>query len=180
MPRIPLHDFPNLASIIQPGWVVVDYGGGTNPSEFSHVVVDIAPTNAAAAGKKVIVADCQSLRGVIADKQFDFVIASHVAEHVENPIAFCRELVRTAKMGYIETPAPIYEAFFEWSEHKWMVETRGDALCFRAKTPENCPGRLMYDALGNRGLLEPLRRQHEPLLRTRFLWQDDFRWIVEG
>jgi hypothetical protein len=178
MPRVPLIGFPDLSKIIQPGWIVGDYGGGTNPSEFSNIVIDPYPTNAAERGKKVIVADCQNLKGIISDKYFDFVIASHVAEHLQNPIAFCRELMRTAKRGYIETPSITYELLFEWSEHIWLVTTRGDTLCFQAKSPENCEGHFVLFPLG--GSYEPLRYKHEPLLRTRFLWEHDFHWIVEG
>ena len=34
------------------------------------------------------------------------MIASHIAEHVDDPDAFCRELARASKAGYIETPSP--------------------------------------------------------------------------
>lgn len=180
MPRIECHDFPDLKKIIRPGWRVADYGGGTNPAECCQTVVDIAPTNAASLGKEVRIGDCQNLKEIVADKEFDFVIASHVAEHVENPIAFCRELIRTARAGYVETPAPLYEVFFEWYEHKWIVDIRGDALCFRQKTKETCPGRAIFDALGGTTAYEHLRSRHEPLFRTRLLWVDDFKWMVEG
>lgn len=180
MPRIPLQGFPDLSKIIEPGWLVGDYGGGTNPHDLSHVVVDPYPTNAKERGKEVIVADCQNLHGIIPDKHFDFVIASHVVEHVQNPISFCRELMRTAKAGYIETPSPMYETFFEWSEHLWSVSVRSDAICFSAKTPENCPGHMIFTAFGGNKPYEHLRSRHEPLLRTRLLWENDFQWIVEG
>lgn len=181
MPRIKLDGFPDFSKIIDPGWLVADYGGGTNPNDFSSVVVDILQTNALELGKKVILADCQNLRGKVADKQFDFVIASHVAEHVDNPIAFCRELIRTAKRGYIETPSPIYESFFEWSEHKWVVSIRGDAICFQTKTRESCPGMAIMNAFGGTtSPFEHIRSRHEPLLRTRFLWEDEFKWMIEG
>lgn len=40
------------------------------------------------------------------DKEFDFVYCSHVLEHVVDPIRACRELMRVARRGYIETPTP--------------------------------------------------------------------------
>ena len=38
------------------------------------------------------------------DNEFDFVIASHVIEHVEDFQFFIKELERVAKKGYIELP----------------------------------------------------------------------------
>lgn len=185
MPRIECDGFPDLNKIVQPGWRVADYGGGTNPFAGAHVVVDVDPggwegKDARALGIEVRTADVQDLRGVVADKEFDFVVASHIAEHVENPVAFCRELMRTAKGGYVEAPSPFYEVFFQWSEHKWLVEAKGDVLCFRQNTQENCPGRAVYNAFGGTGPYEHVRSLHEPNLRTRFLWERDFRWRVES
>src|SRR6185369_14551494 len=39
------------------------------------------------------------------DKFFDFSFCSHTLEDLRDPIAVCRELVRVAKSGYIETPS---------------------------------------------------------------------------
>ena len=36
---------------------------------------------------------------------FDFVYASHVLEHVDDPEAACGEMMRVAAAGYIETPS---------------------------------------------------------------------------
>lgn len=185
MPRLHLDGFPDFSKILQPSWKIADYGGGTNPNPAAQVVVDINPggwkgQDARELGLEVRTADVQNLRGVVKDKEFDFVIASHVAEHVENPIAFCKEMMRTAKAGYIETPAPTYELFFEWIEHRWVVGTMGDALCFREKSQDVLPGRMIFDAFGGTAPFEHLRTKHEPLLRTRFLWKDDFKWIIEG
>ena len=178
MPRLKCDGFPNLKSIIQPGWLVGDYGGGTNPSEFSTVVVDIAPTNAKERGKIVRIGDAQNLKGVVKDKEFDFVIASHIAEHMHDPVSFCREMMRTSKAGYIETPSPLYESFFEWTEHKWLVDIRGDSLYFREKNYNNCPGHMLHDYF--KGQQEGLRSKHDTSLRTRFLWDGDFKWIVDN
>jgi len=185
MPRIPLNDFPNYDEILQPGWRIADYGGGTNPYPGAHVVVDNNyggwdGKDAREMGFETRQGDVQNLKGIVADKEFDFVIASHVAEHVDNPVAFCREMMRTAKGGYIETPSPLYETFFQWAEHRWAVTTRGDALCFMANEEERVPGRMIFDAFGGTGPYEHLRARHEPLLRTRFLWKDSFKWIIEG
>ena len=38
------------------------------------------------------------------DNEFDFVIASHVIEHIEDFEFFLKELERISKKGYIELP----------------------------------------------------------------------------
>ena len=188
MPRKKIDGFPDLERIIEPGWKVADYGGGTNPSPFASVVVDIDVSserwegvNAREKGLEVREGDCTDLRSVVRDKEFDFVVASHVAEHVDNPIAFCQEMMRTSRAGYIETPSPLYEVLFAWDEHKWVVDARGDRLCFSARTQENNPAWEWFNSFDRTtARYEHLRSAHAPWLRTRFLWFDDFSWSVEG
>ncbi|MBK9798506.1 MAG: hypothetical protein IPP56_01845 [Bacteroidetes bacterium] len=42
-------------------------------------------------------------------------MASHIAEHIEEPEKFCSELQRVAKAGYIETPGAFSEFIFNGS-----------------------------------------------------------------
>ena len=50
-----------------------------------------------------------------ADNQFDYVIASHVIEHVDNPSNFVREVCRVSGgRGYIEFPQPPYEYLYDF------------------------------------------------------------------
>lgn len=44
-----------------------------------------------------------------AKRAFDFVYASHVLEHVEDPVQACREIMRVGAAGYVETPSPFLE-----------------------------------------------------------------------
>ena len=63
------------------------------------------------------------------DKEFDFVIASHVLEHISEPFQFCKELARIGHAGYIEVPTPFWDNLTEDSPdlvnnplgHKWWV-----------------------------------------------------------
>lgn len=56
------------------------------------------------------------------DGVFDYVIASHVIEHVEDPIEFVRELCRIGGgRGYIEFPLPIYEYLYDFDVHRHYV-----------------------------------------------------------
>ena len=68
--------------------------------------------------------------------------ASHVLEHTQDPASACKELMRIARAGYIETPSPFYEQGYNyphqqrgWSFHRWFVYLgEGDTLTFEPKT----------------------------------------------
>jgi SAM-dependent methyltransferase len=51
------------------------------------------------------------------DHEFDYVICSHVLEHVENPQAFVGELSRVAARGYLEFPMIHYDYLYNFKEH---------------------------------------------------------------
>lgn len=116
---------------------VLDVGGGSDPFPFATVVVDryLKPTEHRstifdAQGKPALVADIHDLP--FESKSFDFVVCSHVLEHVEDPIQACVELQRVAKAGYIETPTFMKDALFSWAQgmHRWYVVTHANHLIF--------------------------------------------------
>lgn len=55
------------------------------------------------------------------DKTFDYVISSHVIEHVNNPSIFLEEISRVGKRGYIEAPSLIGEYLIPKKSHKWVL-----------------------------------------------------------
>ena len=69
-----------------------------------------------------------------ADGAFDFVICSHVLEHVERPDAVIRELVRVARAGYIEVPEAASAKIVDFPSHLWWVTLQSGVLVFTAKS----------------------------------------------
>jgi len=57
------------------------------------------------------------------DKEFDFIISSHVLEHVADPRFFISELERIGKEGYIEVPTRLEDniVFENKSAHLWWI-----------------------------------------------------------
>ena len=56
------------------------------------------------------------------DGEFDYVIASHVLEHVPNPEIFMSEIYRVSKgRGYLEFPLPPYDYLFDFDVHTQLV-----------------------------------------------------------
>lgn len=76
---------------------------------------------------KLIVGEASDLP--FAGAAFDFVYASHVLEHVEEPEQACREIMRVGTAGYVETPSPLLEQGLALGDesspahwfHRWFV-----------------------------------------------------------
>ncbi len=65
------------------------------------------------------------------DKEFDYVICTHVIEHVNHPMSFKEEIERIGKSGYIELPTRLNDNMvFGCDEdiygHKWWFEFDDD------------------------------------------------------
>jgi len=117
---------------------VLDLGSGAFPNLRADVLCDgELVDNRHRAGLAVVVdrplvqADATALP--FRDRAFDFVIASHLAEHIQDPESFCRELARVAAAGYIETPSPLADAMLEEEYHVWRVGRRAGRIEFRTK-----------------------------------------------
>lgn len=121
-------------------WKVLDVGSGHRPNRRANVLIDNELNETEhRSGKKafvpldktMVVGD--ALNMPFADKEFDFIIASHIAEHIDDPEQFCKELVRVGKRGYIETPGAVDEFFLNEPFHKWIVSEKNKCLVFTEK-----------------------------------------------
>lgn len=166
---------------------VLDVGSGSDPFPLATHLCDrfIEPTHHR---HTAIVTDARPFKiGDVEllpyqDDEFDFVYCCHVLEHVEDPIAACRELQRVAKRGYIETPAPTKDLMMSWARgmHKWGVVARGNSLIFLEYTERELDGmrssllgRLVHSATTND--FQKLFFENQDVLNTMFLWERPFR-----
>ncbi|MDC0469230.1 class I SAM-dependent methyltransferase [Candidatus Pelagibacter sp.] len=109
--------------IIQnPNWKVLDIGCGFTAHEKANVVCDVQDLSNFYKDKNFVKLNDKKLP--FRDKEFDFVIASHVIEHVEDVIFFIKELERVSSKGYIEIPTPLEDnlVFENKNDHIWHVE----------------------------------------------------------
>jgi hypothetical protein len=103
----------------------IDKDTGESAERGGRKAVDVPP-------EKFISADVSE--GIpLPDKSCDFVVASHIVEHMDDPGFFCSELSRVGKAGYIETPGMMQELRENREVHKWFVTKRGDTLIFIRK-----------------------------------------------
>ena len=109
--------------IIQnPNWKVLDIGCGFTAHEKANVVCDVQDLSNFYKDKKFVKLNDKKLP--FSDKEFDFVIASHVIEHVEDVSFFIKELERVSSKGYIELPTPLEDnlVFENKNDHIWHLE----------------------------------------------------------
>lgn len=67
------------------------------------------------------------------DKEFDYVVCSHVIEHVADIESFVSELTRVASRGYIEYPTVYYEYLYNFSVHLNFVKFKNNELYYLPK-----------------------------------------------
>lgn len=68
------------------------------------------------------------------DGAFDYVICSHVLEHVENPDAFLKEIQRVGKRGYLEFPTLYYDFLYNFPEHPMLLNYKDGIIHWMPKS----------------------------------------------
>ena len=107
-------------------WKVLDIGCGYTANENATTLCDVIDLQEQYPDKKFVKLDSKNLP--FSDKEFDFVIASHVLEHVENPEFFINELQRISNKGYIEVPTTLEDnlVFENKKDHLWHIDFDDD------------------------------------------------------
>ncbi len=103
-------------------WNILDIGCGYTAHEKASVICDVQDLSDFYKNKKFIKLESKKLP--FKDKEFDFVIASHVIEHVEDVSFFIKELERVSSKGYIELPTSLEDnlVFENKNDHVWHTE----------------------------------------------------------
>jgi glycosyltransferase involved in cell wall biosynthesis len=196
----------NYPISILPQWKMLDVGSGHQPNRRANVLLEryLTPTIHRTIqdvpipqDKYMVVGDGLSMP--FPDKVFDFVVASHIAEHVDDPVQFCNELKRVSKRGYIETPGPLTEWLMPTASHKWIITRNGNVVTFKPnpyKTSAFIPFfRFFY--LNREGYVKNTLRSNNPITKTVNLlllkiwnylpyaymkldWKDDFQSRLEN
>ena len=102
-----------------PNWKILDIGCGYRANKFATVISDIQDLSDYYKNRKFIRVTDKKLP--FKNNEFDFVIASHVIEHVEDFEFFLKELERISTKGYIELPTRLGDnlVFENRTDHIW-------------------------------------------------------------
>ena len=100
----------------------MDIGCGYGANEFANTICDVQDLSKFYKDKNFIKLENKQLP--FKDNEFDFVIASHVLEHVEDFKFFISELERVSKKGYIELPTKLEDnlVFENKNDHLWHMD----------------------------------------------------------
>lgn len=169
--------------------VVLDLGSGQDPHPRANILCDKfvvdASERSCGAGllidRPLVLADATSTP--FPDASFDFVFCSHLLEHMQDPAALIKELVRIGRRGYIETPSKTYEKLYGWDFHHWYVSVDNGVLVlqrkeaaifdeelhdwFLARLQNREVGRFVMDNLEELGLI------------TTLVWNGDIPYRIE-
>ena len=106
----------------KPDWNILDIGCGYSANKYANIICDVVDLSKVYKDKKFIRLIDKKLP--FKDKEFDFVIASHVMEHVEDVDFFISELQRIASKGYIEVPTKLEDnlVFENKNDHIWQID----------------------------------------------------------
>ena len=106
---------------INPNWNVLDIGCGYSAHKDAKVVCDTQDLSSFYKDKNFIKLSEGNLP--FKDKEFDFVISSHVIEHVQDVALFIKELERVSSKGYIELPTVLEDnlVFENKKDHLWQM-----------------------------------------------------------
>lgn len=176
---------------------ILDIGAGHNPFQgATHVLeLDVSDGGQRGGNRLVVPGSAALVQGgatalPFKAGSFDYVYASHVLEHVDDPEQAGHEIMRVGAAGYIETPSPLLEQGLALKDdtspehwyHKWFVFSADKGrLVFEPKRPEevtrfcSCADgqflREFYEHVDFRAAQHYLRRKAKT---TMFYWEDVF------
>jgi uncharacterized protein YbaR (Trm112 family) len=164
--------------------LVLEVGAGGNPYPRANVLLD-AMESTVERNEQNLITDRPLILGLceklpFKNKSFDFIIASHVLEHTDNPEKFLSELMRVGKAGYIETPEGWFEKLCAFTFHRLEVSDLNGKLFIRKKSswkPDESA--LLWDnKLSNSKALLNFLQLNPDLYHMRFYWNNQIDYEI--
>lgn len=170
--------------------IILDIGSGAYPFPNATILADKFLETSQHRSEKIVldnrdfvILDIEFLP--FKNKTIEYVYCSHVLEHVNNPERACRELMRSAKAGYIETPNFMRDMLFAWAKgmHKWHTLKNKNTLFFFEYSDRELEGVrsdywrktvLNYFHHPNQDIFYP----NQDIFNTMFEWENDFVIVV--
>ena len=103
-------------------WKILDIGCGYSANKYATTICDVQDLSNFYKDRNFVILENNDLP--FDDNHFDFVISSHVMEHVKDLEHFIKEIQRVSKKGYIELPTKLEDnlVFENKKEHLWQMD----------------------------------------------------------
>ena len=154
-------------------WRILDIGCGYAANKYSTHVADTQDFSNFYKDKKFT--HIKEKKLPFADKEFNFIIASHVLEHVEDIEYFIKELERVANSGYIEVPTRLEDNLVDVNEkaHIWWInfDDINNSL-FITKRKQIIEPFLSVSTIQN------LRKFFRDSLVTEIFWESKINYLI--
>jgi len=165
--------------------LVLDVGSGGTPYPRSDVLLDRLTGAEHRCGDSMqidriaVLGDAQKMP--FKDKSFDFIVASHILEHIAEPDLFLAELQRVGKAGYIETPSAIFERFLPYDIHCLEVMNVDDVLHIHKKSgPVEDSYLGMLEFIDKDNKWRQLFFERLDLFHVRLFWDEEIRYEIHN
>ena len=176
--------FPERLVSIKPSDRVLEIGPGGTPHPRANVFLDRRyDRDSVAAGQRGNAPPLQTDKPVIyydggrfpfVDAEFDYVICSHVLEHIDDIPAFISELQRVAPKGYMEFPTIYYDFIYNFQEHLTFLLFKNNTIWYMAKEESGLNHFLPVNAF----FLETLDAGYDSLIRDlKTYFFQGFEWF---
>ncbi len=169
-----------IANLLEenPNWNVLDLGGGTDAWKQANTILDFEDHSRHYKDRKFIKGEATNTP--FKDKEFDFVICSHVIEHIVNPEQICKELERISHAGYIEFPTPFFDNLVHGNDgklphgHIWWVRVDDDEECLSFKPKARVIAPQLYPQH-----LTPMTPFFAQEIQTGVYWESDIPFRID-
>jgi len=162
--------------------LVLDVCSGSSPHPAADVVLEkyVDTTHCyepLVADRPTVLADACKMPFM--DKAFDYIIASHVLEHINTPELFLKELQRVGKAGYIETPNAIFEGLVPYNVHVLEIMNSNNELIIHKKSsprPDNFINNL--EVVKQIPVWNKFFYNNPELFQVRYFWNDKLNYKI--
>lgn len=167
---------------------VLEIGPGAHPHHRSDVLLELDYKNESdrnaqfghseklVSDKKVIFYDGKKFP--FKDKEFDYVICSHVLEHIEDVPGFMEEIFRVASKGYFEYPMVYYDYLYNYDVHHNFLKYDNACLKYLKKNKTHLnefkPVQEFFNLSFSKGHAD-LVNNLLPLFMEGFEWDKPFK-----
>jgi len=156
-------------------WKILDIGCGYRAHPAASTIADVQDFSKLYKDKKFVKIEEKTLP--FKDKEFDFVIASHVIEHVKDFEFFIKELERISTKGYIELPSRLADnlVFENQKDHVWWFSYNDIDECLVASKKNQ-----LIEPFINVSTAKFLEKIFRESLVIELMWENKIEYIIDN